>query len=127
MRMKWQITKSCRPLRGLDVWLRYVPGIPLRSTPGFTLSPAPQAENVALKLFPNQFLHPLHGVCRSESQLLHYDLNRRRSPVMVEANHVAFLADVLRPAQSHAGFDRESRVDARRKHFVAVSLRLFFE
>jgi hypothetical protein len=46
MMMKWRITKSCRPLRGLDVWLRHIPGVPLRSTPGSILTPAPQAENV---------------------------------------------------------------------------------
>jgi len=36
---------GCRPLRGLAVRLRHIPGVPLRSTPGFILSPAPQAEN----------------------------------------------------------------------------------
>jgi hypothetical protein len=46
MMMTRRITKSCRPLRGLDVRLRQVPGVPLRSTPGSILSPAPQAENV---------------------------------------------------------------------------------
>jgi len=46
MMMKWRITKSCRPLRGLDVWLRHLPGVPLRSTPGYILPPAPQAEDV---------------------------------------------------------------------------------
>src|SRR5262245_15694898 len=28
MMMKWRITKSCRPLRGLDVRLRHIPGVP---------------------------------------------------------------------------------------------------
>src|SRR6266511_4377508 len=46
MIMKWRITKSCRPLRGLDVWLRPLPGVPLRSTPGSILPPAPQSEDV---------------------------------------------------------------------------------
>ena len=35
---------SCRPLRGLCEYFRaYDPGVPLRSTPGFTLAPAPRA------------------------------------------------------------------------------------
>jgi hypothetical protein len=46
MMMKRRITKSCRPLRGLDVFLRHIPGVPLRSTPGSMLPPAPQAKNV---------------------------------------------------------------------------------
>jgi hypothetical protein len=46
MTFKWRITKSCLPLRGLDMWLRHIPGVPLRSTPGSILPPAPQAENV---------------------------------------------------------------------------------
>src|SRR5262249_32840106 len=29
MMTKWRITKSCRPLRGLDVYLRHIPGVPL--------------------------------------------------------------------------------------------------
>jgi hypothetical protein len=33
MMMKWRMTKSCRPLRGLDAQLRHIPGVPLRSTP----------------------------------------------------------------------------------------------
>jgi hypothetical protein len=44
--IKWRLTKICRPLRGLDAYLRHIPGVPLRSTPGFTLPPAPQAEKV---------------------------------------------------------------------------------
>jgi hypothetical protein len=32
--------KHCRPLRGLPLSLDYQPGVPLRSTPGFMLSPA---------------------------------------------------------------------------------------
>src|SRR5262249_3294944 len=27
MIMKWRITKSCHPLRRLDVWLRHLPGV----------------------------------------------------------------------------------------------------
>ena len=48
MMMKWRITKSCRPLRGLDMRLHHIPGVAAlaRSTPGSILSPAPQAENV---------------------------------------------------------------------------------
>jgi hypothetical protein len=46
MTLKWRITKSCRPHRGLDVWLRHIPGVSIRSTPGSILPPAPQAENV---------------------------------------------------------------------------------
>jgi hypothetical protein len=46
MMMKWRMTKSCRPLRGLDVWLRHLPVVPLRSTTGSILPPAPQAEDV---------------------------------------------------------------------------------
>ena len=37
----------CRPLRGLDLFIVIVPGVPLRSTPGFTLPPAPRVEMVA--------------------------------------------------------------------------------
>jgi len=48
MTLKWRITKSCRPLRGLNVWLHHIPGVPLRSTPGSILPPAPQAENVSI-------------------------------------------------------------------------------
>src|SRR5215475_7135530 len=33
MRTKWRKTKSCRPLRGLDVRLRHVPGVPLTLHP----------------------------------------------------------------------------------------------
>src|SRR5262249_15336710 len=29
MIMKWRITKSCRPLLGLDAYLRHIPGVPL--------------------------------------------------------------------------------------------------
>src|SRR5262245_21267335 len=29
MMTKWRITKSCRPLRGLDMYLRHIPGVPL--------------------------------------------------------------------------------------------------
>src|SRR5215475_5078900 len=85
------------------------------------------AASPAQKLFSKQLLYPLHCVLRCESQLLHHYLNRRGSSVTVEADHVAFLTDVFRPAQTHAGFDRESRVDFRREHFVAVSSRLFFK
>jgi hypothetical protein len=35
--------KGYRPLRGLGLSLGHLPGVPLRFTPGFMLSPAPQA------------------------------------------------------------------------------------
>jgi len=31
--MKWRMTKSCRPLRGLDAYLRHIPGVPLTLHP----------------------------------------------------------------------------------------------
>jgi hypothetical protein len=33
MMMKWRMMKSCRPLRGLDVFLRHIPGVPLTLNP----------------------------------------------------------------------------------------------
>src|SRR5262245_6000910 len=33
MMMKWRMTKSCRPLRGLDAYLRHIPGVPLTLHP----------------------------------------------------------------------------------------------
>src|SRR5262249_46588536 len=33
MMMKWRMTKSCRPLRGLDVFLRHIPGVPPSASP----------------------------------------------------------------------------------------------
>jgi len=33
MMMKWRITKSCRSLRGLDVRLRNIPGVPPSAPP----------------------------------------------------------------------------------------------
>ena len=35
---------DCRPLRGLRIFSTEVPGVALRSTPGFTLSAAPRAK-----------------------------------------------------------------------------------
>src|SRR5215475_11029690 len=52
MMMKLRITKSCRPLRGLDACSHHIPGVPLRSTPGSILPPAPQAENVKIRFAP---------------------------------------------------------------------------
>src|SRR5215471_18501236 len=31
--MKWRITKGCRPLRGLDAYLRHIPGVSLTLHP----------------------------------------------------------------------------------------------
>jgi hypothetical protein len=39
----YQVALCCRPLRGLNFRVRSDPGVPLRSTPGFMLSPAPRA------------------------------------------------------------------------------------
>src|SRR5215467_9493175 len=33
MMTKWRMTKSCRPLRGLDAYLRHIPGVPLTLHP----------------------------------------------------------------------------------------------
>src|SRR5215475_645474 len=33
MMMKWRMTKSRRPLRGLDVWLLHIPGVPRYHAP----------------------------------------------------------------------------------------------
>src|SRR5262245_47540470 len=33
MMMKWRMTKSCRPLRGLDAYLRHIPGVLLTLHP----------------------------------------------------------------------------------------------
>jgi hypothetical protein len=65
MMMKWRMTKSCRPLCGLDAYLRHIPGVPLTLHPRLyaaarirglrtrqnvgndkRIKPAPQAENV---------------------------------------------------------------------------------
>jgi hypothetical protein len=52
MMMKWRITNSCRPLRGLDARAHHIPGVAAlaRSTPGFILPPAPQAEDANIHL-----------------------------------------------------------------------------
>jgi hypothetical protein len=48
MIMTWRMTKSRRPLRGLDAFIHYIPGVAAltRSTPGSIPPPAPQAEAV---------------------------------------------------------------------------------
>jgi hypothetical protein len=36
----------CRPFHGLEVHVRFITGVPLRSTPGFMLAPAPRAKKI---------------------------------------------------------------------------------
>jgi hypothetical protein len=42
--MQMILMRGCRPFHGLAIGVRLDPGVPLRSTPGFMLTPAPQAE-----------------------------------------------------------------------------------
>ena len=35
-----------RPFHGLEVYIRFQPGVPLRYTPGFMLAPAPRAKTI---------------------------------------------------------------------------------
>src|SRR5262245_43165773 len=51
MMMKWRITKSCRPLRGLDVRLRNIPGVPPSATPqAIFCRPHPRAQTYVLRV-----------------------------------------------------------------------------
>lgn len=43
--MKVVLISGCRPLRGLFLSLLFYPGVPLRFTPGFMLTPASQVRN----------------------------------------------------------------------------------
>src|SRR5262245_10630376 len=51
MMMKWRITKSCRPLRGLDARLRNIPGVPPSATPqAIFCRPHPRAKTYVLRV-----------------------------------------------------------------------------
>src|SRR5579864_1787583 len=54
-----------------------------------------------------QLLAPLSHILAGEAEVFQYDLARSRRAEAVEADHVAFLADVLPPAQRRACLDRD--------------------
>ena len=70
----------CRPLRGLyKVSCKLVPGVPLRSTPGFMLMAAPRARILTLKgtLFSVTVCALICLICGYEFPVACYD-NRRQ-------------------------------------------------
>src|SRR6266540_5589501 len=102
MMTKWRITKSCRPLRGLDVRLRHVPGVPL------TLHPRLHADARIRGLSTRQNVGNDKALCcrpRSRAALLHY--------LFKDHNSLLRGALLAAPAQPAAEFRPWQGVDDR--------------